>query len=63
MCWANALDLEMEPEKWRQLWATFDLRNPFRDFVYCAVGGNGSPMYVKASGKPVFDCQRRIPWL
>src|SRR4029077_1017708 len=26
----------------------------FRDFVYCVVGGNGSPMYVKASGKPVF---------
>ena len=55
VCWANALDLEMEPEKWRQLWATLDLRKPFRDFVYCAVGGNGSPMYVKASGKPVFD--------
>ena len=55
VCWANALDLEMEPEKWRQLWATLDSRKPFRDFVYCAVGGNGSPMYVKASGKPVFD--------
>jgi PAS domain S-box-containing protein len=55
VCWANALDLETEPEKWRQLWATLDARKPFRDFVYCAVGGNGSPMHVKASGKPVFD--------
>ena len=32
-----------------------DSRQPFRDFVYCALGGNGSPMYVRASGKPVFD--------
>ena len=30
-------------------------RKPFRDFVYCSAGRNGSPMYVKASGKPVFD--------
>jgi PAS domain S-box-containing protein len=54
-CWAHALDLETEPEKWRLVWATLDSREPFRDFVYCAMGGNGSPMYVKASGKPVFD--------
>jgi len=54
-CWDHALDLETEPEKWRLVWATLDSRKPFRDFVYCSVGGNGSPMYVKASGKPVFD--------
>src|SRR6266508_5280653 len=53
--WDHALDLETEPEKWRLVWATLDSRKPFRDFVYCSVGGNGSPMYVKASGKPVFD--------
>jgi PAS domain S-box-containing protein len=51
----HALDLETEPEKWRLLNATLDSRKPFRDFIYCCVGGNGSPMYVKASGKPVFD--------
>jgi PAS domain S-box-containing protein len=56
-CWAHALDLETEPEKWRLVWATLDSRKPFRDFVYCVVGGNGSPMYVKASGKPVFDAK------
>jgi PAS domain S-box-containing protein len=54
-CWDHALDLQTESEKWRFVWATLDSRKPFRDFVYCCVGGNGSPMYVKASGKPVFD--------
>ena len=53
--WDHALDLQTEPEKWRLLSGTLDSRKPFRDFVYCCVGGNGSPMYVKASGKPVFD--------
>ena len=54
-CWDDALDLETEPEKWRLLRATLESRKPFRDFVYRSMGGNGSPMYVKASGKPVFD--------
>ena len=54
-CWDRALDLETEAEKWRLVRATLDSRKPFRDFVYCSMGGNGSPMYVKASGKPVFD--------
>ena len=53
--WDHALDLKTEPEKWRLARATLNSRQPFRDFVYCALGGNGSPMYVKASGKPVFD--------
>ena len=53
--WDHALDLKTEPEKWRLVRATLNSRQPFRDFVYCALGGNGSPMYVKASGKPVFD--------
>ena len=54
-CWDRALDLETEPEKWQLLRAALESRNPFRDFVYCSSGGDGSPMYVKASGKPVFD--------
>jgi PAS domain S-box-containing protein len=53
-CWEHALDLESEPEKWRLMQATIDSRKPFRDFVYCSKGRNGSPIYVKASGKPVF---------
>jgi len=53
-CWDHALDLETEPEKWRLVRATLDSRQPFRDFVYCSKGNNGSPIYVKASGKAVF---------
>jgi PAS domain S-box-containing protein len=54
-CWDYALDLETEPEKWRVVRATLDARESFRDFIYCTVDGRGAPMYVKASGKPVFD--------
>jgi PAS domain S-box-containing protein len=54
-CWDHALDLETEPEKWRLVRAILDSRKPFRDFVYRGLSGNGSPMYVRASGKPVFD--------
>jgi len=54
-CWDHALDLDMEPEKWRRVRTTLDSRKPLRDFVYCCVGGDGAPMYVKASGNPVFD--------
>jgi PAS domain S-box-containing protein len=54
-CWDHALDLESEPEKWCLVRATLDARKPFRDFVYCSKDRNGSPMYVRASGTPVFD--------
>jgi PAS domain S-box-containing protein len=54
-CWEHALDLETEPEKWRLVRETLDSRKPFRDFIYCSARRNGSPMHVKASGKPVFD--------
>ncbi|SIO27717.1 PAS domain S-box-containing protein [Bradyrhizobium erythrophlei] len=54
-CWDQALDLETESEKWRLVRATLESRKPFRDLVYCSVDGSGSPMYVRASGKPVFD--------
>jgi PAS domain S-box-containing protein len=54
-CWDHALDLEAEPEKWQLIRATLDSRQPFRDFVYRGLSGNGSPMYVRASGKPMFD--------
>jgi PAS domain S-box-containing protein len=54
-CWDHALDLEIEPEKWRLVWAALDAHESFREFVYCTLDGSGTPMYVKASGKPVFD--------
>ena len=37
-----------------------DSRQPFRDFVYSALGRKGTAMYVRASGKPVFDCTREF---
>jgi PAS domain S-box-containing protein len=55
VCWDHALDLETEPDKWRLVWATLDAHESFRDFIYCTIDGSGAPMYVKASGKPVFD--------
>jgi PAS domain S-box-containing protein len=54
-CWDHALDLETEPEKWRLVRAALDARESFRDFVYCTIDDINTPMYVKASGKPVFD--------
>jgi PAS domain S-box-containing protein len=54
-CWEHALDFETEPEKWRVLRETLDVRRPFRDFVYRTARGDGTAMYVKASGKPVCD--------
>jgi PAS domain S-box-containing protein len=59
-CWDRALDVETEPEKWRLVWATLDAHESFRDFVYCTVHGSGAPMYVKVSGKPVFDSSGKI---
>jgi PAS domain S-box-containing protein len=59
-CWDHALDLKTEPDKWRLVWATLDSRQPFRDFVYLELGGDGSPMYVRASGKPVFDADEEF---
>jgi PAS domain S-box-containing protein len=53
--WSHALDLETESEKWRLMRAGLDARESFRDFVYCTVDGRGAPIYVKSSGKPVFD--------
>jgi PAS domain S-box-containing protein len=54
-CWDHALDLETEPEKWRFVRETLDSHKPLHNLVYCSVDGAGAPMYVKVSGKPVFD--------
>jgi PAS domain S-box-containing protein len=59
-CWDHALDFETEPEKWQLVGATLDSHEPFRDFVYRGLDGTGSPMYVRASGKPVFDANREF---
>jgi PAS domain S-box-containing protein len=54
--WDIAADVESDPEKWRQHRAMLDAHQPFRNFEY-TLRGTGSPVYVRASGKPFFDAQ------
>jgi PAS domain S-box-containing protein len=60
LAWDYALDLEEEPEKWRLHLANLDAHKPFRDFRYRAASGDGSEVYLAASGKPLFDPQGRF---
>jgi PAS domain S-box-containing protein len=53
--WEFATDVESEPEKWQLHRSMLGARQPFRDFVYRAARRDGSPVYYKISGKPVFD--------
>jgi PAS domain S-box-containing protein len=53
--WDIATDVESEPEKWRLHREMHDAHLPFRDFVYSTVSESGSPVYVRTSGKPLFD--------
>jgi PAS domain S-box-containing protein len=55
--WDIATDIESEPEKWRLHRETIDARQPFRDFVYRTANRSGSPVYVRSSGKPIFDAK------
>jgi PAS domain S-box-containing protein len=55
--WDFATDVESEPDKWRLHRALHEARLPFRDFVYSTVSDSGSPVYVRSSGKPVFDAR------
>src|SRR5690242_15855595 len=47
-------DLWVEPEKWADHMATLKARKPFRDFVYSSTAVDGRPLWIKASGTPVF---------
>lgn len=53
--WEFASDVEPEPEKWQRHQATLDARLPFRDLVYRTVTRIGASVYVRVSGKPIFD--------
>jgi PAS domain S-box-containing protein len=53
--WGIASDLESEPEKWRLHQEMLDAHLPFRDFVYSTVNESGSQVFVRSSGKPLFD--------
>jgi PAS domain S-box-containing protein len=53
--WEIASDFESEPEKWRQHREKLEAHLPFRDLVYRTDNRMGYPIYVRTSGKPVFD--------
>src|SRR6478735_577328 len=53
--WEFATDVESEPEKWNLHRSMLEAGQPFRDFVYRAARSDGSLVYYKISGKPVFD--------
>jgi len=52
--WEYAIDVEEEPEKWRQHRETLEARLPLRDFVFKILNTRGLERYVSISGKPVF---------
>jgi PAS domain S-box-containing protein len=55
--WEFATDVQSEPEKWELHRSMLKARQPFRDFVYRATHGDGSVVYNKISGKPVFGAK------
>jgi PAS domain S-box-containing protein len=55
--WEYATDVESEPEKWELHRSMLEARQPFRDFVYPAARSDGSLMYIKTSGKPIYDAK------
>jgi PAS domain S-box-containing protein len=55
--WEFATDVQSEPEKWELHLSMLKARQPFRDFVYPATHSDGSVVYNKISGKPVFDAK------
>lgn len=53
--WDIPPDAELEPEKWEQHRAALDAHVSFRDLIYRSKDRNGSPIYVRTSGKPFHD--------
>jgi PAS domain S-box-containing protein len=53
--WDIATDTGTEPEKWQLHRAMHDAHQPFRDFVYSIASESGAPVYVRSSGKPLFN--------
>jgi PAS domain S-box-containing protein len=53
--WELATGVESDPIKWQLHRAMHDAHRPFRDFVYSTVSKSGTPVYVRSSGKPIFD--------
>src|SRR5882762_1876127 len=58
--WEFATDVQSEPEKWELHRSMLKARQPFRDFVYRATHSDGSVVFNKISGKPVFDAKGEL---
>ena len=58
--WEIAADLTEDEPRWQAHIAAHEARAPFRDFVYSVEHEDGSRIYVKTSGKPVFDSAGRF---
>jgi PAS domain S-box-containing protein len=55
--WDYASDVESRSEEWRRHRAMLDAHQPFRDFLYSATRRDGSTVYLRTSGKPIFDAK------
>jgi PAS domain S-box-containing protein len=53
--WELAADVETEREKWQLHWEMLDARRPFRDLVFGTINESGSQVFIRSSGKPLFD--------
>jgi len=53
--WEIAMDLEEEPEKWKEHFELLERHEPFRGFIYEITRADGSPGFADTSGKPIFD--------
>jgi two-component system cell cycle sensor histidine kinase PleC len=52
---ADPKDLAAEPEKWARHKADLEARREFRDFRYWAIDRDGRRLFVRTSGRPMFD--------
>jgi PAS domain S-box-containing protein len=53
-------DMDEDPKKWSEHIAVHDAHLPFRDFTYRMRRDNGLPVYIRTSGKPLFDAENRF---
>jgi PAS domain S-box-containing protein len=58
--WDYAMDVEQEPEKWRQHQATLERHEPFRDFVFKVKDEHGAECFVSTSGKAVLGADGKF---
>jgi PAS domain S-box-containing protein len=55
-----ALDLETEPEKWRNHIAALERHEPFRNFEYKRPDSSGRICHLSVNGQPIFDAEGKF---